>query len=118
MPNPVGRPTKYLPEYGERVIDLMRQGYSMAEVAYDLNIVKSTLYKWIEENEEFSASIKEGKYFSEGWWSKQGRINLYNKEFSPTLFYMNMKNRFGWSDKQETNITATLKQEEALKELE
>jgi hypothetical protein len=114
----VGRPTKYLPEYGEIAIELMRQGASIIEVAYKLNVARSTIYEWIENYEEFSDTIKLGRDFSEGWWMEQGRLNLWNKEFSPTLFYMNMKNRHGWSDKQETHASVTLKQEDVLKELE
>ena len=56
--------------------------------------------RWIEEEEEFSLTIKKGKQLSEAWWVKSGRKNLQNKDFSATLFYMNMKNRFGWADKQ------------------
>jgi orotate phosphoribosyltransferase-like protein len=118
MADPVGRPTKYLPKYADQVIELMRKGYSMPEVAYELNVVKSTLYEWMEKHKDFSDAIKEGKYFSEGWWLRKGRKSLRDKEFSYTGWYMNMKNRFGWADKQETNVTATLRQEDALKELE
>ena len=32
---------------------------------------------------------------------KQGRKNLENKEFNSTLWYMNMKNRFGWKDRND-----------------
>jgi hypothetical protein len=83
-----------------------------------LRVGRATLYRWIEENKEFRDTLKDNLEFSEGWWMNQGRINLYNKDFNSTLFYMNMKNRFGWSDKQETNASVTLKQEDAVKELE
>lgn len=114
----VGRPTDYRPEFCKKAIELLKEGASIEEIGLELNIGTSTVYKYMEEFPEFMDAIKKGREFSKGWWLKQGRKNLWDKEFSPTLFYMNMKNRFGWSDKQENTITAIVKQEDALKELE
>lgn len=109
--HPGGRPTKYDPEFCSKVISLMREGASIVEIAYELEVNRTTIYEWMEKFEEFSNTIKDGKDFSEGWWSKEGRKNIHNKEFNSTLWYMNMKNRFGWADKQESNHTVSLTEE-------
>lgn len=103
--HPGGRPTKYTEDIPDLVVDLMRDGASIEEVCYELGIAKQTFYNWCEAHPELLDAKKVGTDFAEGWWMKQGRVNLQNKDFSPTLFYMNMKNRFKWSDKQEIDHT-------------
>jgi len=102
----VGRPTKYKSEMCDQVIALMSEGASLVEVAAEIGVCRETIWDWTNEEserfiEEFSNTIKKGIRLSEAWWERKGRTSLENKEFSYTGWYMNMKNRFGWSDKQE-----------------
>ncbi len=103
MANKVGRPTKYKPEMCDIVIELMKEGASQQEVLGELGISNATFYKWKQENEEFSETIKRGVRLSQAWWEKEGRTSLRDREFNYTGWYMNMKNRFNWSDKKEPN---------------
>lgn len=110
----VGRPTKYNPDNNKNVITLMMEGASITEVAAFLDISRETIYDWIDEkspryNRDFSYTIKKGLSLSEAWWEKKGRVNLENKDFNSTLWYMNMKNRFKWADRQtiDNNINST-----------
>jgi hypothetical protein len=98
----LGRPSHYKEEYCEKIIEYFREGMSIEEICYELNIAKQTFYNWCENYPEFKQAKNIGVDLSCGWWKKQGRKQLENKDFSYTGWYMNMKNRFGWADKQET----------------
>lgn len=106
-----GRPSKYKPDYCARVIEGGRVGKSMAAIAaLDLDIAESTLWKWAEEHPEFSEAIKSAQRLALAWWEEQGRVNLEEgeKKFNHVLWYMNMKNRHGWADKQEIKAEVSL----------
>lgn len=97
----LGRPTLFKEEYCERAIDLLKEGASIEELSLEFNVQYSTIYLWMENNPIFMEAVKKGREFSKAWWMKKGRTELENVQFSPTLWYMNMKNRFGWADKKE-----------------
>ena len=100
-----GRPLKKLedlPEGWENIIiNLSKEGASIVELAVALDISRQTLYNLSERDEHFLHTIKKCKRYCEAWWLSKGRTELDNKDFSYTGWYMNMKNRFGWADKQE-----------------
>lgn len=105
-----GRPLVGLESFPDKWYDEVLELYS--EGASDVE-VKALIYSWrgsfsndlwdrlLKDEEQFSETIKNGRLLSEAWWTKNGRSNLQNKDFSYTGWYMNMKNRFGWADKQE-----------------
>jgi hypothetical protein len=114
-----GRPDHYDPSMCKKAILLLREGYSKTELAAALDLPnRETINEYAEKYQDFGDALKVGLMYSEAWWMGKGRENILNKEFNSTLWYMNMKNRFGWKDKVENNTTVTIKQEDALKDLE
>lgn len=106
-----GRPSKYKPSMCKVVVDLMSEGASKCEVCAELDVCVDTIAEWCDEKgryfkPEFSLAVKKGLKLSQAWWERSGRKNLENKDFSYTGWYMNMKNRFGWTDKATVDHTS------------
>lgn len=102
---PAGRPTKYDPAICARVVEMMAEGASRTEVCADLDICYETFQRWQVTHPDFSEAVKKGLQLCQAWWEREGRKNLKDRDFSYTGWYMNMKNRFGWQDKQSTELT-------------
>lgn len=110
-----GRPKEefWLPEGWEIKIRLLYgDGASDTEVKAYIYTERGTFSndlwdRWLEEEPIFSEAIKKGRLLAEAWWHRKGREHLRDKDFSATLWYMNMKNRFGWRDKQEVAMEHT-----------
>ena len=101
----VGRPkiaTKQFPyNWVTEVLNMMGQGASQKEVQAYLDIATNTFMRIMRDEKVFLNTIKKGRRLSQAWWEKEGRTNLHSKDFNPTLWYMNMKNRFGWRDRND-----------------
>jgi len=110
----MARPKKTLKDlpknWKKKILKLKKQGASDVEVRAEIGISVDLWQRFIKEIKEFSETIKDGSDLCEAWWMKKGRKNLTNREFSAVLWYMNMKNRFGWKDKNETDLTSNGKQ--------
>lgn len=102
--NPVGRPSLYKPEYCQKLIDHMSQGYSFESFAAVVDVNRDTLYQWKKDHADFSDAVT--KAFSKCLlkWEEIGMEGLWgnkNAIFSQNVYTFNMKNRFKWTDKVE-----------------
>jgi hypothetical protein len=89
--------------------ELASQGASEVELRVYLGLHEGLFYRFLKDEPKFSQTIKTCADLCRVWWEKNGRVNLDTKEFNSTLWYMNMKNRFGWADKQEQKVDHTTK---------
>jgi hypothetical protein len=96
-----GRPTKYNPAMCEQLIELMRKGLSRTAVAAKFDVTRETLNEWAKAHPEFSDALQLGETQSQAWWEQQAIDNLCNPHFQTGSWYANMKNRFGWRDRNE-----------------
>jgi len=111
-----GGPTKYKPEYCEKLIEHMSEGLSYEAFAALIGVHRSILYDWEKSHPEFSEAKDVGFGKSLLFWEKLGRDNILNtsesfgegqsssKSLNGSVWIFNMKNRFRWRDKQPDEI--------------
>lgn len=127
--NPVGRPSKYKPEYCDQLIEHMSEGFSYETFAAKVNVNRDTIYQWEKDHQDFSDAKKQAVEKCQLFWEGLGINHIINKSDSESqgegfgwsksrslnaaVWVFNMKNRFKWKDKQpdendQININFTL----------
>lgn len=104
---PVGRPSKYKPEYCERILEMAAEGCSMAEYAAEFGIDRTTLFDWRDQHEEFSTALTRAKVLEQSWWEREARMNVKNKEFNANLWYRCAASRFrdDYTERKSTEVS-------------
>lgn len=92
------------PDWG-RLVELYGEGAGDVEIARELKITIARFYQLIEESEPFANFVERGRTLAMAWWYEQGRKGLFADKFNTSLYNFNMKNRYMWADKVETNDT-------------
>ena len=102
MSKKMGAPTKYSPELGEVVLDLMDNGKSICQVARHLNVCRKTIYNWMDEYPDFLLTVTRAKDYSEAYWETEFQKMMYSRDSQPQLVRLYMGNRFGWREQDQT----------------
>lgn len=108
---PAGRPKDEVIDrlkegWQARFLEMGRDGCSDVEIRAEFGISDDLWYRWIEEDAEFSRTAKQAKLLCHAKWEKIGRRMAFGEmEGNPTTWIFNMKNRFNWRDKVDTEGT-------------
>lgn len=102
-----GKPHKFKEEYCDMLVKHMEQGLSYESFAGLIGVTRDCLYKWEGRHESFLYSKKIGK---EKQLLTLERIGLKGitgglPGFNASSYIFTMKNKCGWSDKQEIDHT-------------
>lgn len=96
-----GQPTKYRPEYCERLVEHMTKGLSFESFAAQVDVSRDTLYEWAHKHPDFSDAKGRGDSKARLFWEEMGVEGVFLSPFNQAVWSLHMKNRFGWRDKQE-----------------
>lgn len=91
---PGGAPTKYRPEFCDKVIELGKAGKSIVQIASALDVHKDTLYEWEKVHPKFSDSLSRARQESQVWWEDQGQIGLSTPGYNSSLWSKQVSCRF------------------------
>ena len=81
---------------------MFAEGQSITEVCAELRMSTQTFYDLIQKHPEFSKAVEEGVALSQAWWERLGRQGASMVvDIQPVTWIFNMKNRFGWKDRNE-----------------
>jgi hypothetical protein len=86
----------------------MAEGLSYEAFAGLIGVARKSLYNWEKEFPEFLEAKETGLEQGRLYWEKLGRDHILNQSeyqggstsLNATIWIFNMKNRFGWRDKQ------------------
>jgi transposase-like protein len=104
---PVGRPSKYKPEFCERMLEMAAEGCGMAEYAAEFGIDRTTLFDWAASHEDFSTALTRAKIIEQSWWEREARLNVKNKDFNANLWYRCAASRFreDYTERKSTEVS-------------
>lgn len=101
----IGRPTTFKPEYCDQLIDHMGNGQSFESFGKKANCGKTTLYRWVEEHEEFRNAFTRAKAAHLDFMERMALGHMVEHFQGPkmntALFNLFMVNIHGWKSKNE-----------------
>lgn len=118
--NPVGRPSLYKPEYCDKLIEHMAKGLSFESFAGSVGVCRNTLYDWAKAHPEFDKAKDMALERARIFWEQLGITHILNesesthglgsssRSLNSTVWMFNMKNRFGWRDKQPGEVDVSV----------
>jgi len=113
-------------DWRSTLLGMYKQGASDREVMVELGLSKGAWQLLLGESASLYSDFEElvdlGRLCSYAWWERQGRTNLMTTKFQTALWTIQMKNRFGWSEKSESSVSnvqlENLNDEELQREIE
>lgn len=102
-----GRPSDYRKEYCELVIELGKEGHTVAMMALNIGTSKQTLYAWMKVQPKFLDAMKEAISNAQAFLENIGLEQMVDGKLNTALYNKTMSCRFR-EDWTETVINKNL----------
>lgn len=89
------------PSWRDEMLAEYSAGASDEEVAMALKMTTKRFKQYYAEDPVFKDAVDTGREWAKAFWLRTGRTALDGRKFNTNLWYRNMQNRFGWSEKTE-----------------
>ena len=106
-----GRPTLYRPEYCQRAIDFMAQGYSVTALAGHLGMSKDAIYDWINHYPDFCHAINKGRAARVAALEKKLLSTSQGVGVTAAIFALKNADPDEWQDRYNTESTVNVRVE-------
>lgn len=98
--------SKYDPEFARRVVELGREGKSLAQIAATFCVAARTMNRWSEAHAEFAEALDLAKTYAQAWWEDKGQAGItMGKRFNTAAWIFQMKNRFADDYRERQEVT-------------
>ena len=106
---PAGRPTDYLPEYCEKVVEWGAIGWSRAQMAAEMDVSFVTMRAWEEAHPEFLKATTRARVKAQAYWERRAHDGMENRDFNASLWSKSMAARFpdDYSDRQKIDHSSS-----------
>lgn len=117
---PAGRPTMYDPVYCETVVELGKQGKSLAQMCAHFDISRRTIDLWADANPEFLEALSRAKVHMQAKLEAMGFDGMTEQGFNAAVWKKTMEARFrdDYTERKEVSGKLTISHEDALADLE
>lgn len=104
-----GRPSEYLPEYCQAVIEYMGQGYSLTAFAGNIRVARDTVYNWIKLHREFSDAVSRARSARVAALEVKLLRSRKGAETSAAMFALKNADPTEWRDLKQTQHSHSVK---------
>lgn len=89
-----GRPSGYQPEFCERVVEMGKEGLSIAQMAARLGVAKASIFDWANQYPDFSTALTNARTLAQSWWEDAGKAGIFAEKFNAQVWKFIVANRF------------------------